>query len=243
MARQVQASKMVKRRRSYKPKAYGRRALTSRKTKSVLRLSRGDYGFPDRIVTKLRYSDWITLSGTPNTVRSNLFRMNSIYDPDYTGTGHQPQWHDQLSGIYQKYRVLGSKLTATFTPFDINGDETSVNGPWIVGATGLNSVTFTQASIGQLVEDADAATAVIGDRQGGPNQKTLSVTFSPNRDLGMGADDDTTSASFGTNPAQGFYGSVWMVENSGSGVTANMKVLVVMEFTVECFQRYQGLGS
>lgn len=33
------------------------------------------------------------------------FRLNSLYDPDYTGTGHQPRFFDQWSAIYGSYNV------------------------------------------------------------------------------------------------------------------------------------------
>ena len=51
--------------------------------------------------------------------------MNSLFDPDFTGTGHQPYYFDQFATIYQRYTVIGSKLTATFTPIPaaINGPE------------------------------------------------------------------------------------------------------------------------
>lgn len=33
------------------------------------------------------------------------FRLNSLYDPDLTGAGHQPYYFDQLTGQYTGYRV------------------------------------------------------------------------------------------------------------------------------------------
>jgi len=33
------------------------------------------------------------------------FRLNSLFDPDFTGTGHQPKGFDQLAALYQRYRV------------------------------------------------------------------------------------------------------------------------------------------
>ena len=31
--------------------------------------------------------------------------MNSVYDPDYSGAGHQPQGFDEYSALYNSYRV------------------------------------------------------------------------------------------------------------------------------------------
>ena len=41
--------------------------------------------------------------------------MNSLFDPDQTGTGHQPYYFDQFAALYNRYTVLGSKLTAEFS--------------------------------------------------------------------------------------------------------------------------------
>jgi len=35
-----------------------------------------------------------------------LFRMNSIFDPDYTGTGHQPFFRDMWASQYDYYTVI-----------------------------------------------------------------------------------------------------------------------------------------
>lgn len=66
---------------------------------------------PDRIFTKLRYAEFFDLSpqtaGTTGLV-SYSFR-SSLFDPNYTGLGHQPLWHDQLQAMYGRYRVIGMK--------------------------------------------------------------------------------------------------------------------------------------
>lgn len=35
----------------------------------------------------------------------NVYRLNSLYDPDLTGAGHQPMYRDQLAALYATYRV------------------------------------------------------------------------------------------------------------------------------------------
>ena len=52
----------------------------------ALSVSRGVCGFPTEIRTSLRYSDVITLTSTANAVANHVFRMNSLFDPDFTGT-------------------------------------------------------------------------------------------------------------------------------------------------------------
>lgn len=49
-----------------------------------------------------------------------LFRVNSIFDPDYTGVGAQPLWADQFNLLYGRYRVHGMKYKLTVTCADNN---------------------------------------------------------------------------------------------------------------------------
>jgi hypothetical protein len=45
-----------------------------------------------------------------------VMRLNSLFDPNATGVGHQPYGYDQyLGSIYQKYRVLAAKFEILFT--------------------------------------------------------------------------------------------------------------------------------
>lgn len=56
---------------------------------------------------KLQYAQ--TFDGTTNAVNTwgtdQIFRLNSLYDPDETGVGHQPYGFDQLALLYRRYKV------------------------------------------------------------------------------------------------------------------------------------------
>lgn len=71
--------------------------------------------FPSLQKAVLRYSEVVTISTTTGLAAAYLFRCNSIFDPNYTGIGHQPYGHDIYKLIYNKYRVTGSRITATPT--------------------------------------------------------------------------------------------------------------------------------
>lgn len=45
-------------------------------------------------------------TATLNSINSSyVFRLGSLYDPDVTGTGHQPQGFDQMTALYYHYIV------------------------------------------------------------------------------------------------------------------------------------------
>lgn len=92
---------MRRRRRTVRrPRRYTR---NSRPTRAII--TRGPV--PDRIFLKLNYCETFTIASGA-TANEQVFR-SSLYDPDYTGVGHQPLGRDQWATFYQKYRVYGMK--------------------------------------------------------------------------------------------------------------------------------------
>lgn len=68
---------------------------------------------PPSLVRKLRYSSAVLLQ--PSTAAYNyFFSANGMFDPDITGTGHQPLGFDQYMSLYDHYKVLESKITVEF---------------------------------------------------------------------------------------------------------------------------------
>ncbi len=68
----------------------------------------------DRARTTLRYIYIGTLSTSGLNYAENIFRLNSCFDPDFSGAGAQPLGFDQWAAFYQRYRVLRAKATAMF---------------------------------------------------------------------------------------------------------------------------------
>lgn len=85
--------------------------------KSVPQLALGRnlcYGFPPKLLTKLRYCDTIPLTSTVGSLAKNIFYVNSTFDPDNTGTGHQPLYRDTFAAIYDQYAVVSAQIKVTF---------------------------------------------------------------------------------------------------------------------------------
>ena len=108
------------RRRPYPKQRRTRRRFAQSKTEALatrqkVSVPRGIFGFPDEFITTIRYVDVYTLTSASNGIAKQYMRMNSLFDPDQTGTGHQPYYFDQFAALYNRYTVLGSKLTAEFS--------------------------------------------------------------------------------------------------------------------------------
>lgn len=78
---------------------------------------------PSRFITKMKYAEAVTLSGTG--MRTYVWNLNSLFDPNRTGTGHQPYGFDQLCGapgasLYNRYRVFRCDYVLTVANDDYN---------------------------------------------------------------------------------------------------------------------------
>jgi len=76
--------------------------------------------FPAKMRNVLRYSETVSLDAGVAAPAHNLFRATSIFDPNFTGSGHQPYGHDTLAGIYNHYIV--DKAICTVTSASTSGN-------------------------------------------------------------------------------------------------------------------------
>jgi len=71
-------------------------------------------GLPQTKYVTLTYCETIGIANGTGAPSIYAYRLNSIYDPNYTGTGHQPLGHDEWAQLYTKYEVLSSKIKTRF---------------------------------------------------------------------------------------------------------------------------------
>lgn len=75
---------------------------------------------PPWLKAPMRYSDVYALVTGVAAVTEQVFRANSIFDPDRTGVGHQPLGHDQLLPMYERYIVDKLEWKITVPPIGTN---------------------------------------------------------------------------------------------------------------------------
>lgn len=73
--------------------------------------AKGQHGLPPRIQCRLLYQDQSEFITT--ALNNYKFVANGLYDTDFTGIGHQPPFFDDISGIYERHRVIGGKIRVT----------------------------------------------------------------------------------------------------------------------------------
>jgi len=62
-----------------------------------------------------RYADTGNMTVTAGVPARWEYSCNSLFDPDSTGLGVQPQAFDQLGALYNHYIVIGSRITVRIT--------------------------------------------------------------------------------------------------------------------------------
>jgi len=71
-------------------------------------------GIPPYQYVKQRYSDRITVGDAVLSPDEHVFRLNDTFDPDQTGSGHQPKGRDFYASIYSNYTVIGCRYRVRF---------------------------------------------------------------------------------------------------------------------------------
>lgn len=115
-------------------------------------------GFPKELRMKHRYVETLTLASTTGTPGFYSFRCNGMYDPNHTGTGHQPMYFDQLTAIYDHFNVQTSKITLRATVPSTNST------PVCAGIYINDDTTVTPSSAQNCCELGSSVYKVIGSR-------------------------------------------------------------------------------
>lgn len=201
-------------------------------------------GFPNRTIPDtlrvlMRYKQTVFLNSGAIAESKNTFRALSINDPDYSGVGGQPYGHDSYSSLYGKYRVRRVKIEAWFENVD-NVYPAEIN------VCAHESLTSPPATFQVAVENPASVSSVLGaEGNGGVTGKKLSLGwFTPEGfkgDPGARYDQDY-QATFGSSPIKDF-GLTIGARNMAGALSHSVRVMVVLSYDVELYDRVQQVAS
>jgi len=204
---------MPKRKYSAKKRTTKSRKYTRRKRRYTRRKPLVLGGIPDSRVVKLRYCDFVKLdasSAGSAVATQHTFVANSVYDPDDTGTGHQPMGFDEMAAQYNHYVVLGSKITVHF---DNDVDHVQLAGQYAFLRLD-DVVPPTNTNLAALMERAQSNIVYKPRNVDTSKSAVLSKTFSCkkffgiNKLDGVGTRDDLAGLCNGADPAEKAYFTV-----------------------------------
>ena len=104
-------------------KLYRRRKRRKRYRKRMTRIGvmsiKNPSTLPDSTRVKLVYNEVITMTNVSG-VGNYIFRLNSLFDPNFTGVGHQCLGYDQWIQFYNSYEVHASSIKIRCIAKDTN---------------------------------------------------------------------------------------------------------------------------
>jgi hypothetical protein len=168
------------------------------------------------------YSAQGTFINVSGVRRDQQFRLNSIFDPDYSGTGHQPLAHDQWALFYNHYVVTKCSWEVTIVP---------QVGNVVAGFYVSDDAAIPTASASNLTE--------LG-AQTGLGTPQLPITLRGEVDVGewlkRGASggltlDSSLRSTFGADPSEVIFGTLFASVVSGTA-TQNVDYLYTLTFDV-----------
>lgn len=192
---------------------------------------------PFKALKRLKYSHtgMITCSYLTSVPMGALqFRVNSLYDPDFTGVGAKPLWTDQLAAMYNKYRVHGLKYKLTLSCVDNNRLTQIAVSP---------SNSSTVETVWQTMAER-AETRIVAVPPVGATPKIISGYIPAGRPYGLTKrqmkEDEEFITTFGTNPTKASFLSLYGVTMASSAV---IDFRLDMTFLTECMDRKKVTGS
>ncbi len=191
--------------------------------------------FPPMIRRSFKYSDLHQIStGTAGVYGSEIrYNMNGLYDPYYTGAGHQPYGFDQVFNIYNKYRVERASYRVSFTTPGAANDvlcTASISPGTSASLAGLAPATpieWPNSTHGHLSTTGTRLCVLSGTI----DLHTLVGVTKSRYDA-----DDTFCGTVSTNPSQLALLSLAIASYSGQG-SEGASMLVELEFEVVVFDR------
>lgn len=175
------------------------------------------------IRNQLYYTEKIINTGTASSIIQKFFSGNGLWDPDFTGVGHQPMGFDQMMLMYEHYSCIRSKITINF----VNASASPVR----VGIM-LSPDTVALSNLQKIMENGLVKTLVLDSNTNkSTGQLTLNCDISKyfgrksKRDI---IDDVELKGSSAANPLEQVYYTVFAFSPFGSteDITVGMDVMI-----------------
>lgn len=182
---------------------------------------------PARFFTKLKYvSDQIG-STTTTSMGYYQFRANSLFDPDYTGTGHQPMGFDNLAALYSDYRVNAVHIKVVGLVLTPNAC-----GCIAIGGSAATTI-HTVSSLPELLEDTAYKCRVVNDQKPIVFSRFFPIHKLMGKSKKVVQTDLDLSAGIGANPTKTVYLTVYwqnLNETTSTGWNIRAEITYYCEF-------------
>jgi len=209
----------------YKPSRKYYKAKRKAKAKArVTTVVRAPGPLAPRTICKMKYVQEIKTDGVNHDY---IFNLNSTYDPDRTGSGHQPYGRDTYAALYNSYRVFAVQYKIYFSSNTVTSCR---------GALMWNTATSAINNYGLINEFPKSRTCIYGVNA----PRTLSGHLTLANIVGVTKTqyktDDRYAAVVGANPAQYLCLHIFNSDNDGDALASDVgQIRVELKYFVEWF--------
>lgn len=228
------SSKSTQKKKSTKKKPIARAKGIVTKNVNNARLNRM-LGIPLISKARLRYAE--TFSVNQPAPYHQQFRLNSLFDPDFTGGGHQPLQFDQYHQWYKSYLVTDCTATIMITQTN------TTDFPVLLTYAVRNDQIISALSIKEALEQGNRSVMQLGYAGSGSSAKTMTRSASVAKYYGTKSvkptDDHfvglTGGIGVGSNPADWVVGTVSVYRGDDSSSNVSFVMTVVLDFKCQFF--------
>lgn len=192
-----------------------------------------------RQITRIPYCETLVMktgiAGVPNY---HYFSCNGCYDPDITGTGHQPMGFDELMAKYLHYRVLGSHMEVKILASQFASESSNVLS--LVGLTVTPNGSSTINDGNELREQQGTKSTVVPRQAQG--MKRLTMGWGLKRTFGAKAADGALYGNASSNPTEQSFYRIVLVGDHGFQ-TEDITLFIKIKYLVEFIEPIKQTGS
>jgi hypothetical protein len=180
---------------------------------------------PFTLHSKLKYAEHILVTGTTGGLGLYVFNASSLYDPNYTGTGHQPRGFDQIMPLYDHFVVLKSTIKVRLVSQTVN----SV----VMAGVALSSTTTNQGDWDDYAEGPMSQVNSTGNLVTYGNTSVLEFSLHYDAKSFLGVPDPITSnknqGTISANPIDNAFYHIF-VQDGAESASVNVRALVEIEY-------------
>jgi len=214
-------------------KVVAKRRKGGPRTVATVNVNRALQPFAQRYIVKMKYAESLNIVGPAlGGLTQYAFNLNSIFDPNRTGFGHQPYGHDTMASIYNRYRVISCNYV--ISGLAIGG--TTGDSYGIVAAMPANEVAAITGGVAEVQENPKCRFITQAPNDGSKVLRgTVSIPSLVGRTRAQYMADDRYQATFGSSPNELAVLNIFAGLLNGASEQITTKINVVLEYTVECF--------
>jgi hypothetical protein len=176
----------------------------------------------------------LTTAGNLSTGVLFRFRLNGMYDPDVTGSGHQPYFFDQVKAVYLNYLVRTAHVNLTWS-------DPTADGVWVGWSIHPGSTSNDDPSTLQLQDFLERPNFKVAPLNNtGAQTVTLRQSVPIHTVLGLSkiqyeGDVGTNGAAYNADPSSIVYLDIFLVDPTANATARSVRISGVITYDCKFF--------